>query len=127
MIFIYVVLWFVVLSIGLRIDSTAIDYSWAGISLFAIASTYTNIGLLAILASLIGRQDWESVKRGFTIYALLVSGSIFINTESLTDPSVEAYTKVAGLVTVVCMYVAFKPEVWDKWFGKFNPIGEENP
>jgi len=125
MIFLYVTLWFTVLTIGLRIDSTAIDYSWQGLPLFTIASTYTNIGILAILASLIGRQDWESVKRGFTIYALLASGNILVNTESLTNPSMEEYVKIAGIVTVACMYVAFKPEAWDKWFGKFNPIGED--
>lgn len=128
-----IVCWFIVFTIGIKVDAQSLDDSLLSSVLFVLSATSTNIGILAVLASLIGNggKPVDALCRGFTIYAMMASGVVVLFTESFTNPSVEQYGKIATSVSLVCLIVAYKPELFDglldRVAGLFRGTGKPSP
>ena len=107
--------WFAVFTIGLTVDSTSCGTSFFGLVLFVAASTSTNVGILAVLASLLSDAlPSKSIRRGMAIYLMLLAGTLSI----FPDTIAEQYAKIAGLLSLVCVVVGYKPEVFDTFLDR---------
>jgi len=119
------VAWFFVFTIGLRLDSTILPTDTPlGLSMFVITSTTTNVGILAILASLFRNDgNWlASIQRGFVIYLMIISGIVVLFTESLASPTAEQYGKIAGLISLVCLVSSYKPQLYDSFLNRIADV-----
>lgn len=116
--------WFVVLTIGMTVNSSHLEPSPLGIVLFVASSTVTNVGLLAVTASLVRvGDDWKkSVQRGFTIYLMLISGTVVVFTDSITNPTPEQYGKIAGMVSLICILTSYRPELFDSFMDRMSTV-----
>jgi len=120
--------WFVVLTIGIRIDSGTLTNTPLDLFLFLVSNTVTNVGILAVCASLIGQSEWAiAIRRGFVIYAGLISGTLVIFTSSVADPTPEQYAKIAGTISVVSVLVSLRPQLWDGFLDRIARIFESGP
>jgi len=116
-------LFFTLFAIGLFVDAKSVDkatlYGWP---LFVMASTVTNLGLMAMVCSFAGTGTLpDCALRGLVIYLIALIGTVGIFPEAmLATTSTEQYAKVAGLVGYVSIKVAIEnPPVveWIKSFG----------
>ena len=120
-----IVAWFVVLTIGIRIDSGTLTNSPLDLLLFLLSNTVTNVGILAVCASLIGKSEWPvAIRRGFVIYAGLISGTLVVFTQSVAEPTPEQFAKIAGTISVVSVLVSLRPELWDGFLDRIARIFE---
>lgn len=106
--------WFVLISIGFKVNSNTLGYSVGELLLFILSSTTTNVGLLSIAAGLIADGPWvASVRRSFTVYVMFISGSVILFTTAVTEPTLEHYGKIAGSLSLICVVIGYRPELFD--------------
>ena len=117
------VVWFSVLAVGLRIDAATLGPSLLHWILFVVSSTVTNVGILALSAGMISTGPWtEALRRSFMIYVMLISGSVVLFTDSMSNPTPEQYGKMAGMVSVVCVLTAYRPELFDGFLDRMATL-----
>jgi hypothetical protein len=120
-----VLLWFCVLAIGLNVNSQSIEIGpWWSYILFVLSSTITNVGILSMLASLIGNGgDWvTALRRGFTLYVAVISGAAVVFTSSVAEPTVEQYGKLAGMVSLICLFFAYHPDEYESFLKRLAMV-----
>ena len=125
-----IVLWFVILTIGFTVEAADLSGNAARVGvLFVLSSTITNVGILAIVASVIGEPDeWaKSIRRGFTIYVGLISGVLVLFTESISMPTPGQYAKIAGTVSLICVVCSYKPELFDSFIDRITAVFKGHP
>jgi len=108
-------------------------------------STFTNPGILACLASLLGgisRRAQEivapgtstaasplvalsaacaaAVIRGFFLYLVFLSGLLLLTTEAITKASQDQYVQLAGTVSVLAFVIGYDPEFFSKLMNRLD-------
>ena len=108
----------------MTVSAEECQHTITGRLLYFFSATTINVGLLAILASLINceRGIAESIRRGFAIYLMLISGAIVLFTETIANPNLEQYGKIAGMVSLVCITISYKPEIFDDFMQRIATV-----
>ena len=116
----FLLAWFAVLGVGLRIEAN----STSNLMLYLMSSTVTNVGMLAILASLVGEPDeWgKSIRRGFTVFVSLMAGVIVLFTQTVEAPTPEQYAKLAGSISLACVLCSYQPDLFDSFVDRVASV-----
>jgi hypothetical protein len=146
--------WLLLFMLGMLIDSEPYRTYFADNPLSIctacmIVWTWTpiNIGLLALLAGLIGGLNrglldddpdndhhdnglryycWTGLVAGFVIYLAFMAGMILVSDDLFVTLTVEKYTKLASLLSITAIVAGLRPEFLEGLFSKVHDNKENN-
>lgn len=114
--------WLLVFTMGATVSSAPFREDMNPIAFAMVLFTYTptNLAMLGCFAATSGsgginEADAEDHRnaavRGFFVYLMLISGMLVVSDDPFTSPSQSQYIRLAGMTSLLCFIVGWRPEV----------------